>query len=58
MEAIHQRRLRNLLTVAEPDPNLGTVAHLHYNNANQLTNVSMTRAGVNQTRTFAWTAAI
>ena len=48
----------NLLTVAEPDPNLGTVGTTYtYNNANQLTNVSMTRAGVNQTRTFAWTGS-
>jgi RHS repeat-associated protein len=48
----------NLRTVTEPDPNLGTVYTTYtYNNANQLLTVSMTRAGVNQTRTFGWTGS-
>jgi RHS repeat-associated protein len=48
----------NLLTVTEPDPNLGTVAtNYTYNNANQLIQVSMARAHINQTRTFQWTGS-
>ncbi|MGC1453046.1 MAG: RHS repeat-associated core domain-containing protein, partial [Candidatus Sulfotelmatobacter sp.] len=48
----------NLLTVTEPDPssnNGGTVAtNYTYNSVNQLTQVSMPRAGTTQTRTFQW----
>ena len=48
----------NLVTVAEPDPNLGTVAtNYTYNSANQLTQVSMPRARVTQTRSFRGRAA-
>jgi len=48
----------NLVTVTEPDPNLGTVTtNYTYNSANQLLTVSMKRAGVPQTRTFAWTGS-
>jgi RHS repeat-associated protein len=51
----------NLIAVTEPDPssnNGGTVAtNYTYNGANQLTQVSMYRAGITQTRTFVWTGS-
>jgi len=51
----------NLIAVIEPDPssnNGGTVAtNYTYNGANQLTGVSMPRAGITQTRTFVWTGS-
>jgi RHS repeat-associated protein len=46
----------NLITVTEPDPSSGPVAtNYTYNSANQLTQVSMQRGTVTQTRTFQWT---
>ena len=49
----------NLLTVTEPDPSSttgGTVATSYtYNSSNQLTLVTMPRAGITQTRSFQWT---
>jgi YD repeat-containing protein len=48
----------NLAVVTEPDPTnqpSGTIATYYtYNNANQLTQVSMPRAQYNQVRTFTW----
>jgi RHS repeat-associated protein len=49
----------NLSAVNEPDPTTGSsstgpVTNYTYNGANQLTNVSMTRAGITQTRTFVY----
>ncbi|MGD0497691.1 MAG: hypothetical protein ABSC23_04560 [Bryobacteraceae bacterium] len=45
----------NLTTVTEPNPGGGTVAtNYTYTAVNQLTQVSMTRGGNTQTRTFAW----
>ncbi len=51
----------NLITVTEPDPSSnsgGTVAtNYTYNSSNQLIQVSMPRAGVNQKRYFLWTGS-
>lgn len=51
----------NLTSVTEPDPSSapsGTLLTSYsYNAANQLVQVQMTRAGVTQTRTFAWTGS-
>ena len=49
----------NLSAVNEPDPatgssSTGPVTNYTYNGANQLTNVSMTRSGITQNRTFAY----
>ena len=49
----------NLSAVNEPDPatgssSTGPVTNYTYNGANQLTNVSMTRAGITQNRTFVY----
>jgi RHS repeat-associated protein len=53
----------NLIAVYEPDPATGTttsnspVTFYTYNGANQLVGVSMTRAGVTQNRTFAYSGS-
>lgn len=49
----------NLTAVVEPDPNSsGTLpTYYTYNAANQLTAVSMTRAGVTQNRSFTWSGS-
>ena len=51
----------NLITVTEPDPASTTggtvVTGYTYNSQNQLTQVSMPRAGATQTRSFQWTGA-
>src|SRR5580704_10239190 len=48
----------NLVTVAEPDPSLGTdTTSYTYNAANQLLTVSMPRSTGTQTRSFQWTGS-
>ena len=58
MEEVHLRRPENLIQVTEPDPaNPTFITYYTYNPANQLTQTSMTRGTVTQTRTFQWTGA-